>query len=135
MSKEIYNKKGRYDNPVIIDAGEEGDYFWIIISLGGWPCAYVGIKVGHPLFAMNYDEIYEKGIELDVHGGITYTDTEVIGLSLQRWWIGWDYAHSGDYSQYRLEHYSEGKKWTVPEIKEDIKEIIKQLRKEADEKL
>ena len=139
MKTEIYNEKGRYENPIIIEAGEDGDYFWLVISLGSHPCAYVGVKAEHPLFGIDYDEMYEKDIAIDVHGGVTYTSREVIGMGLDRWWIGWDYAHSGDYTAFSSEISESYKKlrrherkWTLKEIKEDVKDVIKQLRKEGE---
>lgn len=134
MHEEIYYGK-RYDNPSILEMGEIGDYMWIIISLGTHPCAYVGVKANHPLFGIDYDEMYEKEIDISVHGGVTYTSSEVVGITLDRWWIGWDYAHSGDLCDYSksisLNIYKDDKKWTLEEIKEDVKDVITQLEKEG----
>ena len=54
-------------------------------------CGYVEIPKNHPLFKIYY--IDKDFPDFDVHGGITYS-----GLNKQnRWLIGFDCAHSGDY--------------------------------------
>lgn len=35
---------------------------------------------------------------LDVHGGVTYTGSDIRGLDSSLWWYGFDTAHAGDYS-------------------------------------
>ena len=40
-----------------------------------------------------------------------------------KWIIGWDYAHYGDYSVFD----GNGKKWSTLEIKKHCYEVIKQL--------
>lgn len=127
--EDVYSEDGRYDNPSILKAWEDEDYFCIIISLGCHPCAYIGVRATHPYFGLDYDEIHEK-YDIYVHGGFTYTDTQVIGMSLDRWWIGWDYSHYNDYGSYgkELNMNLNGHKWTLTEIEIEVNEVLKQLR-------
>lgn len=55
---------------------------------GGYLCGYVNIHKDHEMYGIidNYD------VDLDVHGGVTYSD--FIG---DDFYIGFDCAHSGDY--------------------------------------
>lgn len=71
---------------------------------GNW-CGYVGVSEGHRYFEAKYDEP-----TVDVHGGLTYADfcegepgknichLPVPGETDRVWWLGFDCAHSGDYS-------------------------------------
>lgn len=57
----------------------------------GFWCGYVGVKAGHRLYGVHYDDI-----NADVHGGLTYSGyLDEIGVD-RRWWIGFDCAHAGD---------------------------------------
>ena len=75
---------------------------------GHW-CGYVGVAAGHPLFEKGYND----DPDLNVHGGITYADfcqphgdEEGKGICHiagpgepdRVWWLGFDCAHSGDWS-------------------------------------
>lgn len=67
-------------------------------NFGAW-CGYVGVSKGHPLFEQHYD----KG-NIDVHGGLTYSDhcvgkiCHVVeeGEDDNVWWLGFDCSHAGD---------------------------------------
>ena len=70
-----------------------------------------------------------------MHGGITYSEDGLYikdGQIIDGWFIGWDYAHCGDYMGYyekipgslRLGE----KKWTTEEIRENVQEVCYQLR-------
>lgn len=58
---------------------------------GRHPCVYVNVR-GTKLDGVEYDDIH-----LCVHGGVSFSETELEGEN-DGWWIGWDYAHAGDYS-------------------------------------
>lgn len=49
-------------------------------------CGYVKLPKEHPRYEKDYD-----GINVDVHGGLTYSE-----LENDKWVIGFDCAHSGD---------------------------------------
>ena len=58
---------------------------WLPDSNHGWGNGYVSIPEGHNFYGKNYDELYE----LDVNGGLTYSQSEESG-----WVVGFDTAHS-----------------------------------------
>ncbi len=99
---------------------------YFILNLGFHPTAY--IKVPDDI-EINYDDI-------DVHGGITYygdhlwvTENE----KLEGKFIGWDYAHLGDYVGFaRLfptVWKETEKKWTTKEIYEEVRHACYQIQK------
>lgn len=67
---------------------------------GSW-CGYVAVPPGHPAFEKSY-----QGLDLDVHGGLTYSDhcsghichEPKPGEPDNVWWLGFDCAHGGDLS-------------------------------------
>lgn len=64
--------------------------------MGHW-CGYAAVGREHPWYERRMEE------EIDVHGGVTYGDTEagdeyrLVGVK-GMWWIGFDCAHLGDVS-------------------------------------
>lgn len=107
-------------NPLI--KGEFMGHLYEICTNGIHPTAYVSCGC----FA-TYDKrgAYE---ELPVHGGCTFAGTRASGDGL---WIGWDYGHSGDYmsftdrgSPFKVALSPHGKKWTVPEVMQDVIKAI-----------
>jgi hypothetical protein len=65
-------------------------------------CGYVAVPSGHRLHGVSCNNLYERGIDIDVHGGITFSESgdkypvENDGL----YWFGFDCAHSGDATKY-----------------------------------
>jgi hypothetical protein len=59
-------------------------------------CGYIGIPKGHKLYGKSCDDI-----EIDVHGGLTYArDSLRFQPEKDLWWIGFDCAHAGDFSDF-----------------------------------
>ena len=124
----------RLYNPIILANGFYKGYEYWILNLGVHPTAYVRVPHEHKYHMKHYDEI-----PLYCHGGITYSEPYLylgnnnyaIGSI-----IGWDYAHSGDYSGrdelFKNWHgnYVDGKKWTTQEIFDEVKSVIKQLEED-----
>lgn len=111
-------------------------YNYYILNLGTHPTAYIEIPKGHLLYEMDYNEIYDKGYYIDVHGGLTYSENKLMGIESNNWFIGWDYAHAWDYMGYYEEMKEWGlhsfennndKKWTTEEIIEECKNAIEQI--------
>lgn len=102
-------------------------YNYYILNLGTHPTAYIEIPEKNKLYGENYDNI-----DLNVHGGLTYSDNELMGIKSKNWFIGWDYAHAGDYMGFyknvdlRLKNIND-KKWTTKEIIKECKDAIDQL--------
>lgn len=102
-------------------------YNYYILNLGTHPTAYVEIPKKHELYGKHYDDI-----DINVHGGLTYSDDELMLVKSESWFIGWDYAHAGDYVGYYVDFlYNEvlkrEKKWTTKEIIKDCENVIDQI--------
>ena len=117
----------------ILDTGYCYGLVYYILNLGMHPTAYIQIPSNHRLYGKDYDEIYNE-VDIDVHGGITYTNDHLYISDNQKidgWFIGWDYAHYGDYAGYE-EKFPEnlrtnGKKWTTKEILNEVKVACHQI--------
>lgn len=94
-----------------------------IINYGTHPCSYVEIPIEHRM----------KGFEdIKVHGGITYSEYGIHELKTNKWFIGWDYMHLGDYSgmfEKDLPALNEGAhKWNIEELLNDVVDVCRQLK-------
>lgn len=107
-------------------------YHYFIISYGTHPCAYISINENDILYGKGYLDI-EDNYNINVHGGFTYAHNE-LRLSenttlYNPWYLGWDYAHVGDYFGYRCDLLNElDKKWSTLEIIEECKNVINQIK-------
>lgn len=66
---------------------------------GGHLCGYIKIPDDHHFYSKNFMD-FDNGHDLDVHGGITYSEIDNKNHSYlpnEGHWIGFDCAHSGDY--------------------------------------
>lgn len=93
----------------------------IVRGPSGALCGYVGVPVGHPWHGTDYDDCglyhpkpddYAEDWYIDVHGGLTYAggcqhpDNQADGICHipgdgepdDTWWLGFDCAHFGDYT-------------------------------------
>lgn len=109
----------RRHHPELIGAGNYKNFDYYIYSFGTHPCAYV--DVGNT--SLDHVDYYD--INIQCHGGLTYSEETLHDLDTRSWFIGWDYAHYGD----RLGDFFGGKKWTVKEITEECKSVIEQVIK------
>lgn len=99
---------------IVRKGSHKGLRYFIIFSQGAWYCAYVVIPK-KSVFYENTHWCDEPLSRLDVHGGVTFTDRHPFVNN--RWCVGWDYAHYGDYM------------WTLMEIEEECKYAIDQIIK------
>lgn len=112
------------------------NYKYYILNLGTHPTAYIAIPKGHKLYEKDYNDIYNI-CDIDVHGGLTYSDNKLMGISSDNWFIGWDYAHAGDYMGYyedfnnwgisTINSLKDDKKWTTEEIIKECENAIEQI--------
>lgn len=62
-------------------------------TLYGYGCGYVGVPEGHPWHGMEYDDLRD----VDVHGGLTWSENYIRGdEEAGWWWVGFDTSHVGD---------------------------------------
>ena len=135
MSKTIAVKHGTYK-----------DYDYMVLNTRGTHfCAYVRLPKYHPFYKLPYEDI-----DLDCHGGLTFGEmTDFENVRVQEWeshflgffwsghwveekvkkgyWIGWDYAHDGDFCPAFPE--LGGKEWTADEVALKAKLVIEELIK------
>lgn len=122
MKEMIYRLKHKRE---ILDTGFCFGLLYYIMSLGTHLTAYIKIPDN-----FNIDED-----KIDVHGGITYSANYLQISKNQKIYgkfIGWDYAHYGDYTGYEESFPKKmrtgGKKWTTEEIFKEVKEACYQLK-------
>lgn len=112
----------RYKQELVYHKKYRG-YEYFICDLGTHPTAYVKVPKNNKAFGKDYFDL-----DIDVHGGLTYSKNELKFYKYSRkynWFIGWDYAHIGDYVLFAL--FPNDKKYTLDEIIEDCKSVINQL--------
>lgn len=130
MKEIVYSIESKNE---ILDTGFCFGLLYYILNLGTHPTAYIKIPKDHKLYGLSERELY-KEIDINVHGGITYAE-EGLYLNKQQiegWFLGWDYAHCGDYMGYyeRVPKSLQmgGKKWTTAEIFREVKEACYQIQ-------
>ena len=100
-------------------------YNFYIISFGNYPCAYVEIPENSKFYGLLYDEL-----DIDVHGGLTYSSNHLNRVKENSWFIGWDYAHFDDYTYFDIGCVvikNPGKMWRTKEIILHAQDVIDQL--------
>ena len=111
----------------ILDEGNYKGWNYVIVSYGMHPCAYIEIPKGHRFYEKDYEEI-----DLDCHGGLTFSDVRDFGFG-EKYYIGWDYVHVGDYIPYfpiegeDMSIYENAKRWTTAEILDEVHTCIEQI--------
>lgn len=110
---------------IILEDNKYKGVRYIINSNSTHPTAYIGIGTRHRLAGRHYDRI-----DINVHGGLTYSAYSG-GYFLPKgyYWIGWDYAHAGDYTAHDKGGIFGDKKWTYKEILTDVLQAIDQFKK------
>ena len=119
----IYKKERQIE---LLYSGTYKNINYHIISYGTHPCAYIEIPMGHSLYEIEYYDLYEKGFDIDVHGGFTYSQHSLIGTNSCNWILGWDYAHCDDYI-YGLDNSNNLKKWTTSEMEKECQKVIEEI--------
>ena len=112
-----------------ITKGDYLKYHWMIIRRPvGWYCAYIKLWKKHPLEIVLDTEGYD-GCDVDCHGGLTFGGKRKDKVFSSGYWIGWDYAHVGDYTAYHHPHLGldDDKRWTFDEVLFEVHEVIDQL--------
>lgn len=116
MKEMVYKYNKGFE---VLDKGIHDGYNYYIVSFGTHPCAYVVLPPTNQFYGKHYDEI-----PIDVHGGLTFGCS--FNPNINEMCIGWDYSHVGDYCSYFPN--SDEHKWTTQEIRQDVYNVIKQLK-------
>ena len=124
MIYEVYSSN---ENTQCLEHGSYKGFNYYIMSYSSHPCCYVEIPESHEFYQMHYDDIYWNH-DIECHGGLTYSEDHLWNLK-DSWFIGWDYAHHGDFSKrdYDVFGSSYGKVWVLEELRQDVYELIEQL--------
>lgn len=143
MSENIAHKVNRTDWPKGVWDSEPDRHdfihagfscFILRNSMGNW-CGYVGVPKTHPAYGLNYDFV-----DVNVHGGLTYADkcggaichVPQPGMPDDVWWLGFDTAHSGDYTP-SMNKYRDGRLYDGESYKDmhytinETKQLAEQL--------
>lgn len=143
MSENIEHKIDRTEWPSGEWDNEDDRYEWrdedtgfpclIVRNSWGALCGYVGISPDHPFHEKAYQDI---DWNLDVHGGVTYTDkcaghichVPAPGESEDVWWIGFDCNHSCDLAPNMQQMRCGGTYRNVEYVREECKSLAQQLQ-------
>lgn len=69
-----------------------------------WFCGYVVIPETHPLHRVEYDDTYNSNMDIEVHGGLTYSGDHI--LKSREWCLGFDCNHFMDTPDVQDEAYT-----------------------------
>ena len=123
--KEMIYSDTRINPPERLADGEYKGFHFYVLTLGTHPCAYVDVT-DSDLNGTHYTDI-----NIECHCGLTYSRDYLHTVDKKGWFIGWDYAHYGDFAGYELEMpidiRTNGKKWTTYEIINECKQVIDQI--------
>lgn len=110
-------------------------------------CGYAKLPADHPFAAvLNKQKTFKWGgikktvfvgyedLPIECHGGLTFgheITKEEAGKYPQGFtpgfWIGWDYAHAGDYTP--ISPSPDEKRWSAEEVEEECHRVIDQIIK------
>lgn len=135
MKEMVYSKEGKTE---LLFSKEFGDFHVAVINVrGSHPCGYV--KVPDDIWnavSKGWDgekpKYYAFDGLFDVHGGFTYCGeyghpggpNDLPDGN----WVGWDYAHYGDYTAFDIGFsQNPNKKWTTLEIVDEALDVCNQM--------
>ena len=136
--KQKYVRHGPWDNEPDRKkfTDKETGYCCVIsrASISGSLCGYVGIPESHPLYGRDY--MRGPLSNINVHGGLTFSDHIRDDIAPLRWWFGFDCAHFEDispgYDYTFLEPYAVYRTWGY--VKRHVKILAEELKKNENEK-
>lgn len=127
---KYYKNKVYTGKHELLAEGEYKGYKFYIKNNECAPLAYIEIPETSKLYQVRYIE-YTIDTDLDVHGGVTFTENHLplVYEESNKWFVGWDYAHAGDYLKLPIKttRHSLDKKWTFDEILNHIYNAIEQI--------
>lgn len=113
------------------------------VLIGSW-CGYVGVYQGHKLHGKTYSEIEEEEYEMEIHGGLTYSEESSddfengvcskLDNNNTIWWLGFDCAHYNDIVPSLTYNTPKATYKDLDFVKAECEKLAKQL-KDADKLL
>ena len=123
----------------------EGDYrgrHFVIVNCRSHPCAYIEVKDKdaiarcYKMHCMTCGNDCVDCVDIMVHGGPTFYGSSIWDKHDQRSYVGWDYAHLGDYIDdgvcVRGIDRVDDKRWTIEEILMDVASAWVGLEKQTE---
>lgn len=106
----------------VLAMGEYKGFEFVAINMGGsHPCGYVNVE------STKLECEFYNDINVECHGGITFSGTK--SMMEHGWWIGWDYAHSGDFMPYyTAEEQKHCVKYTTAYVVQECVNVIEQIQ-------
>jgi hypothetical protein len=89
-------------------------------AFGIW-CGYVGVQKGHSAYAAHYDNV-----DVDVHGGLTFSGRLPYVKPNDIWWLGFDCGHFDDFIP-GLTGLPGRNRWTLSEVRDEVEKLAAQL--------
>ena len=99
--------------------GKYKGYEYVVYSMGTHPTAYIAIEEGSPLYGQSTWDLNGSALTQNVRQELTYSKSRLPGENTtlkssskdKKWWIGWDYAHAGDYNLHLTHNFLMRKEW------------------------
>lgn len=133
--KELYSTE-RGEKKLLIEGDYWGRHFAIVRNPIGFPVAYIEVKPKDWIMSVeidgeDYDTRYDAA-SMFVNGGATYFGSAYWNEEDDRTYIGWDYAHAGDYYPLYNNGNDDGHKWTICEILMDVAHAVEGMDRDND---
>lgn len=131
MKEMIYDGSGKTE-VLHVERNEHGQALAVVNVRGSHPCGYIQFPELEKVESCDDLWIGNDKEWVDIHGGFTYLGTlENLGLSGK--WIGWDYAHCGDWTQSMPPYddmfsHEDERKYTTEEIVETARQALEFIR-------
>ena len=129
-SKELYSRGT--EQPILLLEGDYwGRHFAIVRHRLGFPDAYIEVKPDDYIMSVEGEgcDKYDS-TSMYVNGGATYYGSAYWNKDDKRTYVGWDYAHAGDYYPCSYFPDNEGHKWTVYEILMDVAHAVEGMERD-----
>lgn len=131
-NEEVYSEQT--EEPTLLLEGDYwGRHFAIVRHRLGFPDAYIEVKPDDYIMSVegtDYDK-YES-TSMYVNCGATYYGSAYWNKDDKRTYVGWDYAHFGDYDPYSSSPDETGHKWTICEILMDVAHAVEGMERDND---
>ena len=132
MKEMIYSGNG-ITELLAIEWFNDGTAYAVVNTRGSHPCAYIQFPGIEKI--KSYDDVdlfYDEADDFWIHGGFTFLGTYE-NLGLPGIWLGWDYAHYGDWTQgcpadQDPFNHEDEKKWTTEEVVDHAKKALDYIR-------
>jgi hypothetical protein len=130
-------KRGEWDSePDRVDFVHAGYACFLLRGpVGSW-CGYVGVPNTHPAYGVEYNNYDHPVSNLDVHGGLTYSDkcggaichVPEPGMPDDVWWFGFDTAHHMDITPMEFGFMGHGTYKNVEYVTNEVQHLADQLQ-------